>query len=261
MMSSSIAGALALVVTATGALSACAPAATDTDGLTWGAEAHPGVAVMPRLTGEGAEGLNSLFDRLDAAAAEDRTYCLSSENGNAEYDRTIRAPFTGPRFLSVTVNASYYCGGAHPSVDIRPMTFDRETGGLPDWAALWPGSGITASMEGHGNLPAVSREPALTSWLRAAVRADPASEAEWLAQCDPWYGDTPMEDEPVVIWLDAETGGVGMDWASLPHAAMACGSPQVMPIEDAARLGASDALISALRRGHADRAWKDATSE
>lgn len=255
MTARSVAGALALLFAATTALSACAQASAGTDGLTWGAEAHSGFAVMPRLTGEGAEVLNGLFDRLDAAAAEDRAYCLSSENGNTEYDRTIRAPFTGPRFLSVTVNASYYCGGAHPSVDIRPMTFDRETGGLPDWAALWPGGGITASTDGHGNLPAVSREPVLTNWFRAAVRADPASDAEWLAQCDPWYGDAPMEDAPVMIWLDAETGGVGMDWASLPHAAMACGSPRIMPIEDAARLGASDTLISALRQGHADRAF------
>lgn len=260
MMSRSIAGALALFA-ATTALSACAQASADTDSLTWGAEAHPGVAVMPRLTGEGAEELNSLFDQLDASAEEDRAYCLSEENPNADYTRTIWAPFTGPRFLSVTINASYYCGGAHPSVDIRRMTFDRQTGGLPDWTALWPGGGITASTDGHGNLPAVSREPALTDWFRAAVRADPASDAEWLAQCDAWYGDEPMEDEPVAIWLDAETGGVGMDWASLPHVAMACGSPRIMPVETASQLGASDALIAALRQGHADRAWKDAASE
>ena len=185
MTARSVAGALALLFAATTALSACAQASADTDALTWRAEAHPGVAVMPRLTGEGAEALNGLFDRLDAAAEEDRTGCLSSENGNTEYDRIIRAPFTGPRFLSVTVNASYYCGGAHPSVDIRPMTFDRETGGLPDWAALWPGGGITASTDGHGNLPAVSREPVLTNWFRAAVRADPP------ATLNGWRSATP----------------------------------------------------------------------
>lgn len=260
LTSRTVRGALALVVVATAALSACAQAAADTDGLTWGAEAHPGFTVMPRLTGEGAEALNDLFDRLDASAEENRAGCLSSQHHNAEYDRAVRAPFTGPRFLSVTVNESYYCGGAHPSVDIRPMTFDRQTGGLPDWTALWPESGITASMNGYGNLPAVSRKPALTSWFRAAVRADAADDAEWLAQCDAWYGDEPV-DEPVVIWLDAETGGVGMDWASLPHAAMACGSPQIMPIGEAVRLGASDELIDALREGQAARAFHAPSAE
>ena len=175
MTARSVAGALALLFAATTALSACAQASADTDALTWRAEAHPGVAVMPRLTGEGAEALNGLFDRLDAAAEEDRTGCLSSENGNTEYDRIIRAPFTGPRFLSVTVNASYYCGGAHPSVDIRPMTFDRETGGLPDWAALWPGGGITLMVDvaevpdnAFGYVPT----PALVAPIEFTLRRD-----------------------------------------------------------------------------------------
>ena len=255
-----LAGAPVLILAATAAVSACAHQPGDADGLVWSTDARPAFAVMPRLTGEGAQGLNALFGQLDLAAAERRVECLSTENGNAEFSRTIRAPFTGPRFLSITVNENYYCGGAHPSVDIRPMTFDRQTGGLPDWNTLWPGSGITASMNGSGNLPAVSRKPALISWFRAAVRSDAANDAEWLSQCDAYFGDEPV-DEALVIWLDAETGGVGMDWASLPHAVMACGSPQVMPVETASQLGASDGLIAALRQGRADRAWKDAASE
>ena len=260
MASRWVPGALTLVVAATAALSACAQAPADVDGLTWGADPHPAFATMPSLTGEGAKGLNGLFRQLDSAAKESRVDCLSTENDNADYTRTIWAPFTGPRFLSITLNENYYCGGAHPSVDLRPMTFDRRTGGLPDWNTLWPGGGITASTEGHGYLPAVSREPALTSWFRAAVRADAANDAEWLSQCDAYYGGEPV-DEAVVIWLDAGTGGVGMDWASLPHAAMACGSPQFMPAETASRLGASDDLIAALRQGQAARAFRGPSAE
>ena len=259
MASRGFSGALALVVVATAALS-CAQAAADADRITWGPEAHPGVMALPRLTGEGAEGLNRLFDGVDAAAEQTRTDCLSSENGNAGYERFLWADFTGPRFLSITVNESYYCGGAHPSIDIRRMTFDRRTGGLPDWRTLWPGVGITASTEGFGNLPAVTSAPDLTGWFRAAVRADAASDAEWLAQCDAYYGADPV-DQPVTVWLDARTGGVGLDWAFLPHVAMACGSPQIMPVEEAARLGASTELVEALRQGHAARAFHDPTAE
>lgn len=252
--------ALTLVAAAGAALSACAQTPADVDGLTWGAESHPGVMVLPRLTGEGAHELNRLLVRLEASAEQTRTDCLSSENDNTGYERFLWADFTGPRFLSVTVNESYYCGGAHPSIAIRRMTFDRLTGGLPDWAALWPGAGISASTSGYGNLPAISRAPVLTGWFRAAVRADPASDAEWLSQCDAWYGADPV-DEAVTVWLDARTGGVGLDWASLPHAAMACGSPRIMPIDEAARLGAAEELIDALRQGHAARAFHDPAAE
>lgn len=247
-MTRSVSLAMALAGTLAVALAGCAAAPIDGDGLTWMAGDNPNQMVLPRLTGDGAVSLNSLFDQLDSGAQENRADCLSSENENADWTRTISAPFTGPRFLSVTVVENYYCGGAHPSVDLRAMTFDRRTGGLPDWDALWPGAGITATTDGFGNLPSVTRAAALVGWFRAAVRENADNDAEWLAQCEAYYGDAPV-DETVAIWLDAKTGGIGMDWVSLPHAAMACGSPQVMPTETAVRLGASAELIAALREG------------
>jgi hypothetical protein len=253
MRSWGLAGTL-VAIAAAAVLPACARTPAEPDGLTWRPVETPGFELLPRVIGDGAEGLNALFSQLDDEARTRRADCLSAENEHADYERDVSAPFTGPRFLTVTVHESYYCGGFHPDVDIRAMTFDRRTGGLPDWDSLWPGAAVTASTNGSGNLPAVSSAPALTAWFRAAVRADAASDAEWLAQCDPWYGDDPV-DEPLTLWLNAEAGGIGLDWASLPHAAKACASPRIMPVEDAARLGASPELIDALRRGHAARAF------
>ena len=210
---------------------------------------------MPRLTGLGAEALNRLADQLDADALEERTLCLASQSGNADYTRFVQAPFTGPRFLSVTINEDSYCGGSHPNVDIRPLTFDRETGGLPDWRSLWPTIQVDSSLEGTGYWPATTRAPALVDWFRAAVRDDPETDAEWLSQCEAHYGPEPI-DEALVLWLDAETGGIGMDLAWLAHAEKACGSARVMPIDTAERLGASPELVEALRRGYADRAYR-----
>ncbi len=242
------------------ALSACAQEPAQPESLTWGEDAYADFAIMPRLTGEGAEPLNALFTRMDGVAEEERSTCLIPDNENTNYERTVWAPFTGPRFLSITVQTGYYCGGPHSNFDTRPMTFDRQMGGLPDWASLWPDSGITAGMEGYGYLPARTRAPALISWFRSAVHADPSSDPAWLAQCEAYYGDDPI-DETIVVWLDAESGGVGMDWYSLPYVSKNCGSPQIMPVDEAARLGASDDLIAALRQGHADQNWHSGASE
>jgi hypothetical protein len=245
---------LAVVLTLAAPMSACAQDRSDE--LTWRADPHPDFAVMPRLGGEGADGINRFLAGLDDGAEHDRAQCLSLEGAsNLDWNRTITAPFTGPRFLSVMLAEDYYCGGAHPSVDIRPLIFDRRTGGLPDWSVLWPSARITASLEGTGYWPSRSEAPALVDWYRAAVRADPEHDAVWLEQCEAHFGPDPI-DEAVVLWLDAETGGVGMDLAWLAHAEMACGSAQVMPIDVAERLGAAPELIDALRRGHAEGAFR-----
>lgn len=250
-MSKSLFSGVAALVLLGFTSAACSQNPASLDGLSWKAEPHADFALMPVLTGQGAEALNGIFGNLDQAAEANRRDCMAGEGEYLEYTRTIWAPFEGPRLISIGVNESYYCGGAHPSVDLRMMTFDRATGGVPDWGALWPGAGLEASLNGSGYIPSTTRAPALLDWFREAVRADAANDAEWLAQCDAYYGPDPVE-EPIMIWLDGAKGGVVvLDLASLPHAAMACGSPQSMSAEEAAALGASAALVDILRAGTA----------
>lgn len=250
-------GACALLMAATVALSACAQTHGNaaSDDLSWSEDPHPDFALSPRLEGPGADGINAALATFDAGALAGRADCAAA---GGEWTRTVWTPFAGPRFLTVAINDSFYCGGAYPSVSLIRLTVDRRTGSAPDWTTLWPAAGILAASQADGLLPSTTQAPAVIDWFRAAVREDPENDAEWLDQCDGWYGaDAP--EEPVMIWLDAAAGGIAMDWAYLPHVAMACGSPQVMPLDVAAQLGASPELIDAMRQGHAE--WIERTPE
>lgn len=221
---------------------------TDGDTLIWSDEVFPGFDNLPRLTGQGAAAINARFQAMDAFAAQERAGCLESDPDHAEWTRTVSAPFPGPRFLSILINQGYYCGGAHPSVELRRLTFDRASGEAATWDALWPGAGWLSTEDYGAGQPPETRDPRLVAWFRGAVRAHPENDAEWLGQCEAYYGEDPV-DEAVVVWLDGASGMIGMDWASLPHAAMACGSAQFMDAGTAAALGASPELIAALAAG------------
>jgi hypothetical protein len=242
-------GASVLVFAAATALSACAQA-PDADGLIWPDGPHPDFELMPRLTGEGSEPLNALFTQLDEAALGNRADCLGSGHQYAEWSRTVGRLFTGPRFLSIEINEGYYCGGAHPTVDLYRLTFDRRTGGVPDWATLWPGAEITASTEWPGQMPATTLSPALLEWYRAEVRSAPETDGAWLKQCDGYFGSD-AANETLTIWL-LDSGRIGVDFASLPHAAMACGSAQFITADEAEALGASAELVGLLREAEAE---------
>ena len=252
--------AFAVLVTASVALSACAqtPVAQMpvADSLIWLDDPHTDFALTPRLIGEGAESLNVRLADFDSEAQAARIDCLAMGGADAEFTRTTWVPFSGPRFLTVAVNDGYYCGGAYPSVNLIRLTLDRRSGGAPDWASLWPAAEMQDASQGGDLLPTTTEARALIDWFRAAVRADAENDAEWLEQCDGWYGADPIQQR-LMIWLDAAAGGIVMDWADLPHVAMACGSTQVMPLDVAARLGASPELLDALRQGHAHGAFKD----
>lgn len=235
---------------------ACSQTPPITDGLSWKPDPYADFALMPTVEGRGSQPLNEILGKLDEAAQAQRRDCLTGESPHVEYSRTVWAPFKGPRLISIGVNEGYYCGGAHPSVDLRIMTFDRVTGGVPDWDVLWSGSRLEASLQGSGYISSTTRAPALLGWFREAVRADASNDPEWLEQCDAYYGSDPVE-EPIMIWLDGASGSIVMDLADLPHAAMACGSPQSMSAEQAAALGASAELVDILHAGAAGHKPED----
>ena len=253
-------GVCALLFATTLALSACAQTSggESSGGLTWPDSRHPDFAMTPRLTGPGTEAINARLAHFDAQGLKERAQCLEMGQERGEFVRLTGVAFTGPRFLTVVITDDYYCGGAYPSVNLVYLTLDRETAGAPDWASLWPAADLLAASGGDDLLPSTTEAPALADWFRSAVRADPENDAEWLEQCDPWYGADPIQ-QPLVVWLDAAAGGIALDWTHLPHVAMACGSTQVMPLDVAARLGASPELIEAVRQGHAD--WIERTPE
>ncbi len=226
------------------------------DDLVWRPDPHEDFALAPRV-GAAWPKIDSDLSGIDAEGEGNRRDCLSDGSEYANWSRDVDATMTGPRFLGLTVTDSYYCGGPHPDIAVWPITWDRQTDAPMDWNALWPDAQVKPVRVSSRALPqsAVSMSPALAAWFRARVRARAAGDPAWLAECDAHYGADEVGDG-VVLWLDAKNEGVGMDLAWLAHAEKGCGSPMVMPLEEATRLGAARELTDAVRAAHQGGGWR-----
>jgi hypothetical protein len=223
--------------------------------LTWSPDPHADFALMPRLSDVSSR-INADLSKIDVQGDGNRIDCTSGGRENQSWSRSVNANMTGPRFLGLTVTDDYYCGGAHPDVEVRRITWDRQTDTAMDWNTLWRDAQVKpvrVSPEAPPETP-VSMSPALAAWFRAKVRAASAGDPIWLADCDAHYGNDEVGDG-LALWLDAQRGGIGMDLAWLAHAEQACGSPQVMPLDEAARLGAAAELTEAVRAAHRGGGW------
>lgn len=242
---SGVIGTVACLFGAASLLGACAQAGGTSD-LTWSPEPHMDFALGPRLAGPGVDGINSALEAIDGQARAQRADCLAAAGEIGSWIRTVWTPYVGPRFLTVAVSDQMSCGGAHPGGDVAYYTFDRTLDDVPDWATLWPGSGIAAGGIGSGGLAARTGSPALWTWYVDAVRRDASIDPELKRMCMDRLGPAP-EGEDLAIWLDGASGGLGMKLTDLPHAVKACGFVQIMPADEMARLGASDALLREVR--------------
>ncbi len=54
--------------------------------------------------------------------------CIGRHEDDGEYDSNIVSYFISPEFISVEVNDSWYCGGAHPGVGDNSFTINAKTG-------------------------------------------------------------------------------------------------------------------------------------
>jgi len=223
------------------------PSATD---MIWAPPPHMDFALAPRLTGAGADGVNSVLSGIDDQALASRTECYATAGPNGSWIRTVWTPYVGPRFLTVAISDQMYCGGAHPGGEVSYYTFDRRIDDVPDWATLWPAAAIHAAGLPPTGLQARTGAPAIWGWYVEAVRRDPSIDPELRRACDNHLGQQPAGDD-LAIWLDGATGGLGMKLVDLPHAARACGFVQVMPAADMARLGASEELLREIREAPA----------
>jgi hypothetical protein len=98
--------------------------------------------VYPRVPG-GSAALNAaLQDRqlLHAANALDCRSALGDAPAEGDgYALEARITFRSPQLLSVSENAGYFCGGAHPDAFDVGLILDRASGREVAVRALWPG--------------------------------------------------------------------------------------------------------------------------
>ena len=100
---------------------------------------------MPRLrdtASPAARRINAALDmadrRLRGAIRDCAGQARDNGAGGAEYDRTVAVAMAGPRFLSMVMSDSAFCGGLYPNFQTVAFTFDLLTGKPVDWVKLLP---------------------------------------------------------------------------------------------------------------------------
>ena len=164
--------------------------------------------------------------RLDPAKREgdaDYVSCYQGSLGSLGNDGDFGFGYT-PRattsaFLTVTVNAEGFCGGAHPYADYWWQTFDRKTGRKVD-LATWLTPAASPRAEGFEDAAIRPLSPAFKRLLLRRLRFE--------------------EAECRTVVSDAEYWNIGLDRTglvfspSLPHVAQACGEDVAVPFAELA---------------------------
>jgi hypothetical protein len=243
-------------------LSGCTAApALEEPTLIWSADPSEDVEALPRLDADTpqAREINAFLDRFEARDREEQAECLSDAapaSDHREWSRSVEAPMTGPRFVSVLVTTGYYCGGAHPSWEQKSLTFDLASGRQIDWAAILPADMAAPRYEATDDWPQLLRSGSLKVWYAQAAIAQRGTAGNEDECAEALAGS-----EPLNAWPDAKTGGLAFQVSGLAHAAAACVETVVMPAETLRDRGADlvllDALTTARRSGH----WRPARPE
>lgn len=219
-----------------------------------------GVAALPRLTGdtEAIRAINADLERMDAQVRKAIPECFAEGVQHPDWTRIVDAPSTGPRFFSLTILDDLYCGGNHPNNARLSVTYDLSTGRRVNWSDLLPVAFVGPLDETTSVFDfdfTVSRSPTLFGWLRGKIPVQTEEDRSWFEDCAPLYQGG-VGGSSLMISIDAEHEGLAIETVSLPHAARACGSNEVMPIAELQRIGAAPMLIEAIRTAHRDGSWR-----
>lgn len=212
--------------------------------LSMGINALPRVVAGGPLTAVAGAKINATLQKLDkrveAAGADCRTQLRQYQPGasaSQAWKRDIHITMNGPRFLSLLVRDSYYCGGPYPNDGVPlPLVFDLSTGRTVNWLTLLP-SGARAELE----TAAEGSQMGVIVWSR--LRSMAASQAK--GDCKDAFMDS--ESIEFALWPDARQHALLAEPVSFPHVIAACASPVLIPVNEAAGMGFSKDLVLALR--------------
>lgn len=193
---------------------------------------------MPRMrdtTTLAARRINAALDAADHRLRDASRDCTEQAHDNgvsgSEYDRTVTVAMAGPRFLSLVLSDSAFCGGIHPNFQSIAFTFDLQTGKPVDWVKLLPAPLIETT----------TTEGAMDGTIMGLVRSKLLVELD----TDPSENCGMPEDAAFQLWPDAARGGVNFAWADPPHANENCGEPALLDLSTLRRYGAASVLIEA----------------
>jgi hypothetical protein len=200
--------------------------------------------------------INAALQRLDAAVRKAAATCKAEGGPNSSWERGVDATMRGPRFLSLTITDSVYCGGAHPNASTMSIVYDLTTGAPVDWTTLLPpaltGTVSLATGADGTRMVTLASKRLYALYLKGyrprtgnrKVDADDKECRDAVAGAD---GPGPPA---MMAWLDAKAGGLAVQF-DLPHAVQACADPVVIPAATLRQEGAKPLLTDALEAARA----------
>lgn len=151
----------------------------------------------------------------------------------------IKVTMLGQAFLSFVATTSFYCGGAHPYEFTSAAVFDLRTGEPADLLAWFLPSVKVSFVEEDQAGSALEKSVSVAGLLKAYREATHHD-------CDDTYPD----DQSFLIWPDAKSGNVMMQADRLPGCCEACGIETGLTVEQARKLGFSEAFLQAISDAH-----------
>ena len=205
------------------------------------------VAGFPRIAAPsdaGAQKINLALDRQDQEVKSAAKQCP-----HGGWSRDVTVAMRGPRYLSLTAQDSWDCGGAHPDASRLVLVYDLATGSPVNWARLLPSAMIhSASLDtaGDGTRIGVIQSRALQDFYIKARTADPKDPLD--PDCKDIVQDPELKFD---LWPDAQAGGIQIEPEGLPHAVAACGDNVLIPAAALRKMGVQPALVDAIESAHA----------
>ena len=165
---------------------------------------------------------------------------LTGKNAvESDWQRKIRVTMTGPRYVSMVAIDTVFCGGTHPDSDTHAIVFDLTTGKLVDWMTLIAES-ANVSTYSDSNSDGTTVDALIIPALR------PLTIAHAIEECK----DAFQNPQPYQLWPDAKSGTLTAEPFGLPHVVAACADDLKLTLDQARKLGFSEALLSAIEQAH-----------
>jgi hypothetical protein len=221
----------------------------------------PDIGALPRIVepvDDAERQINAAVARLDAHVRKAAQTCKAEGGVNAFWDRGVRTPMRGPRFLSYVINDSMSCGGPHPNSGTTAIVYDLTTGAPVDWTTLLPpalSGKVALETQADGTKMVTFSSKRLHTLYLQAYRRKTGKQADDVEdkECRQAVTETFSGEPPAMtVWPDAETGGLAVEF-DLVHAVQACAETVVIPTSTLRREGVQAVLTDAIDAAHAKR--------
>jgi len=189
-----------------------------------------------RLTGALKE-----CDTNYAAPAKEGGDASTGEGGTAgDWERKVEVTMADPRFLSIVATDDFiFCGAAYPDSDRIAMVFDMSTGDPVAWTAMIAKSAGASSVTDTGY-----------DGTEVGALILPALEKINLAAASPECKDAFTDQQPFLLWPDAQKQQLVAIASGLPHVVAACEQEIHLTMEQVHALGFDETMIDSIELAH-----------